>query len=347
MTNAMQIRKSQMNYLMDARMYRDDLKSVLIRVMGMLKSAAKSFSGKLDGASEHNFETLIGKLIGKCMKAIAHPIETIKLIESLTKAAAGKVIPEIKLFFATVLKMIMDSYKKDQRIKKAAEKAAKAAAEAAKKAGETAVEAATKKDSMKMIMMCHDCAYIVNQMLRVRKALIAIKHNDDRRRIGTTKKPTAWEIRYVLGINPNININMNDFKAYRENGFVVVEDKRKGTTYRKPFNEVMAAAEAERQGRLNNVNPDLIGVGGSPASYNAAYMSSQDRNKVEKGIKNIDAILKALLATIGTLAAIKAATSGWGAGLRDFIANLYMTITKGKKVREELKAAAKAAKAAA
>ena len=336
MTNAMQIRKSQMNYLMDARMYRDDLKSVLIRVMGMLKSAAKSFSGKLDGASERNFETLIGKLIGKCMKAIAHPIETIKLIESLTKAAAGKVIPEIKLFFATVLKMIMDSYKKDQRIKKAAEKAAKAAAEAAKKAGETAVEAATKKDSMKMIMMCHDCAYIVNQMLRVRKALI-----------GTTKKPTVWEIRYVLGVNPNININMNDFKASRENGFVVVEDKRKGTTYRKPFNEVMAAAEAERQGRLNNVNPDLIGVGGSPASYNAAYMSSQDRNKVEKGIKNINAILNALLATIGVLASIKAATSGWGLSLRDFIANLYMIITKGKKVREELKAAAKAAKAAA
>ena len=351
-TNSIQIRNNKMNYLMDSRMHQDDLKSVLVRVMGILKSGLKNLSGKLDEVGAKKFETLIGKLIGLCSKAIAHPIETIKLLEALTKAGAMAAGREMKLFFATVIKMVMDSYKKDQRLKKAAEKAAKAAAEAAKaaaeKAGEAATNAVAKKDSMRMIRMCHDCAYIVNQMLRVKKALIAIKHNDDRRRISTTKKPSAWEIRYVLGVNPNININMNDFKAYRENGFVVVEDKRKGTRYQKPFNEVMAAAETERQGRLNNTNPDLIGVNGNaPSAYNAAYMSTQDRNKVEKGIKNINAILTAIAATITTLAGIKAATQGWGAGLRDFIANLYMTISKGKKIREDLKAAAKAAKAAA
>ena len=352
-TNSIQIRNNKKSYLIDSRMHKDDLKSVLVRVMGLLKSGSKNLSGKLDEVGSKKFETLIGKLIGLCSKAIAHPVETIKFIEGLVKAGASVTWREAKLLFATIIKMVMDSYKKDQRLKKAAEKAAKAAAEAAKaaaeKAGEAAAGAITKKDSMRMIRMCHDCAFVVNQMLRVRKALVAIKHNDDRRRISTTKKPSAWEIRYVLGVNPNININMNDFKAYRENGFVVVEDKRKGTRYQKPFNEVMAAAENERQDRLNRANPDLVGVGNRNvgAGYNSAYMeantlSSGEKNKVEKGIKNIDNILKALLATIGTLAAIKAATTGWGAGLRDFIANLYMVITKGKKVREELKAAAKA-----
>lgn len=352
MTTAIQIKRIDDNHLVGSRMHCDDLKSVLIGAVRLLKNGMKNISGKLDEVSRYKFETLVGKLIGLFSRAIAHPIETIKLIEGLTKAAATVTWREAKLLFATIIKMVMNSYNKEQRLKKAAEKAAKAAskvvASAAEKVNDAAADALSKKDNIKIIRMCNDCALVVNQMLRVRKALVAIKHNDDRRRISTTNKPTVWEIKYVLGVNPNVNINMSDYKAYRENGFVVVEDKRKGDRYQKPFNEVMAAAEHERQGRLNRSNPDLIGVGNNSVNYGSAYMannnaiSSGEKSKVEKGIRKIDNILNALLATISTLTAIKAATSGWGAGLRDFVANLYMLITKGKKVREDLKSALKA-----
>jgi hypothetical protein len=171
------------------------------------------------------------------------------------------------------------------------------------------------KDSNELIKLYRDSLSILNTLKCLKCMLVAHKYTDDRRRISTTKTPTMWEKKYVLGIKPGVSFNERDWKAYKENGFIVVENKRTGQTYRKPQTEVIAAANAERQEKLNTADPYLN-------SGNIQYGTDVNNPKNKKSLisimKTIAATIASVTMVVNEIKSLHSGSSGLGGILLNF-----------------------------
>lgn len=222
----------------------------------------------------------------------------------------------IRKFIMWTVSMLQKSYEQ-QRIREKAEAAAKAAAEAAKEAVTKAAE--SKKDSSELATLYNDGIAVIKTLKQMQRVLIARRYADDRRRISTTKTPTMWEIKYVLGIKPGVSFYEKDWKAYKENGFIVVENKRTGQRYQKPQSEIVAAANAEREEKLNTADPYLSSGG---VQYgDIVEITPQQKNSLRNIIKKIGAVIASITGVVTAIKALKSNASGWSRALRDFVAN--------------------------
>lgn len=149
-------------------------------------------------------------------------------------------------------------------------------------------------DSKKLIDLYNDSAAILKTLGSVKKIIKFNKYIDDRRRISTTKTPTMWERKFVLGIKPGVQFNEKDWKAYKENGFIVMENKRNGQKYQKPQHEVIAAANAEREEKMIREDPYL-------KSGNIQYGDPSESPKTKRSLLQI---LKTIAATIAAVTVV-------------------------------------------
>ena len=243
---------------------------------------------------------------------------------------------------------------KAEEVSAAAAAAAKAASEAAESATKKAAEwAKTKagkkalnkleamknkgfsKDSYELVKLYRDGNLILSTLKQLRKTIIARKCLDDRRRISTTKTPTMWEIRYVLGIKPGVSFYEKDWKAYKENGFIVVENKRSGQRYQKPQAEIVAAANAERESKMNTVDPYLY-------SNNVQYqygkeITPQKRKSLLDLLKKIAATIAAVTAVVAEIKKLNEGSSGLGNILRGFANGAVNWLRTAKETCQEVK----------
>lgn len=191
-----------------------------------------------------------------------------------------------------------------------------------------------------------DCYCLLKQLVRIHDCLK--KKEDARTRVSRTAKPSQWEIRYVLGIKPGVNYVASEWKAYRENGFVVVKHKTNGTEYRKPFSEIVEAANREAAQKANTANPDYVagmysGYGsgnyGNTSAGSDGYQSNdipkQERGRVKTLILKITDLLKLLTGMVVAFKALKSAGPTLRS-IRDFVANTVTYISKVIGIKKDL-----------
>lgn len=255
--------------------------------------------------------------------------EYIKAHAQLLRLNIGIFSRKILMFTTAMLQKAYEQQRIKERSAEAAE-AAKAAAEAAKAATEAAAKwmetdraknafkkLGINKDSSELIKLYNDSMSILLSIKQLRRAIISRKHADDRRRISTTKTPSMWEIRYVLGIKPGVSFYEKDWKAYKENGFIVVENKRTGQKYQKPQSEVVAAANAERESKLNTADP-YLNSGSIQYGGNDEFSSPQKKRSLRDILKKIGATIAAVTAVIAEIKRLHAGASGLGGILTNF-----------------------------
>lgn len=263
--------------------------------------------------------------IGKKLLAFKSKLPPSELLKKYIKAHYDllrlNISATMKKFIMWSCLMLEKSYKK-QEVKEKAEAAARAAAEAVQKA------ATSKNDSDELVRLYRDGKYIVKTLKQLRRALIGHKIEDDRRRISTTKTPTMWEMRYVLGIKPGVSFYEKDWKAYKENGFIIVENKRTGQRYQKPQSDVVAAANNERASRINTADPYL---NSGDVQYGEGELAPQQKNSLVRIIKKIGAVIASVTGVVTAIKALKSNASGWSNALRDFLANTLSWLHTAKE----------------
>ena len=265
---------------------------------------------------------------------IAH----IRAYSMLLKANISAKTMQIIMF---IIRMIEKSYEQEEKNKeeelkqKAAEAAAKAAAEAAAKAVINSKKKSSKSDCYDLVRLYKDSLSIRRALLILKHTLVAKKFSDDKRRISTTMTPTMWEKKYVLGIKPGVSFNEKDWRAYKENGFVVVENKRTGQRYQKSQAELVAAANNEKAAKLNTADP-LIGTAGYEYG-NVEAATPQQKNSLRNIIRKIGITITALTGVITAIKALKTNASGWSTSLRNFLATSLSWIQTARETWQEVK----------
>lgn len=312
------------------------IKDVLYDILRLVNNSIKNTSRQVDKGIlskvlkiTKDFLSKIGNFLPTKENLIAH----IKAYSELLKWNIAVKTRQIIMF---IIRMILKSYEKEEINRKAAE--------AAKVADESVMNAAKNKASK---AYSYDLIRLYKDSLNIRKALVILKHtliakkfSDDRRRISTTNTPTTWEKKYVLGIKPGVSFNEKDWRAFKENGFVVVENKRTGQRYRKSQSELVAAANNEKLAKLNTTDP-LIGTPGYEYDLGNESVPPQQKNTLRNIIRKIGITITAITGTITAIKALKSSSSGWGVALRDLLATSLSWIQTARETWQEVKNAAR------
>lgn len=352
---------------MDAcRLYKD--KKYLIRdasSVDIISKIVKLASEKLKSATSKVDADALKKIISsgkKLLTNVAGKLPSSWLLKEYMKAHYTLLKLNIgmtmKKFFMWTVAMLQKSYEK-QRLKEKAEAVASAAADAAKAATEAAEKAAKKAakwaetkagqeamrkiseikkarslDSADLINLYRDSLSVLSTLKQLKKALIARQFSDDRRRISRTKNPTMWEIRYVLGIKPGVQFYEKDWKAYKQNGFIVVENKRTNESYRKPQAEVVAAANAEKESKMNTVDPYLNS--GEVQYGESEFSTPQKKRSLRELLKKLAATIAAVTAVVSEIKKLHSGSSGLGNVLRNFANGAVNWMRTAKETWQEV-----------
>lgn len=262
----------------------------------------------------------------------------------------------IKLYML-IIKMLMASYEMEQKEEKESKsKNSESSDEKDKiiKNIKEQLESYNKKSSQNdSASSFRDCYILLHQVMKIHDCLVK-KKLDARTRISRTAKPSQWEIRYVLGVKPGVNYVSSEWKAYRENGYVVVKNKNNGTEYKKPFNEVVQAANQEAASKANNVNQDYIagmyhgygntavGPGNISSEGSASNTTTvqngiypQEKSKLRMLMLKITDLLKILTGMVIAFKGLKSA-GATARNIRDFVYNTVTYISKVVGIKKDL-----------
>lgn len=314
------------------------IKNALYNVLKLANNAIRNATSKLDKDVLYKVIKITKDFITKArdiLPAKEDLIAHIKAYSELLRLNIGIKTRQIIMF---MIRMIEKSYekeakdKKEEEINKKAEEAAKAAAEAAYKAIK---KKSSKSDSYGLLRLYKDSLAIRRALIILKHTLIAKKFTDDKRRISTTMTPTMWEKKYVLGIKPGVSFNEKDWRAYKENGFVIVENKRTGQRYQKSQSELVAAANNEKAMKMNTADP-LIGTAGYEYG-NVDAVTPQQKLSLRNIIKKIGMTITAITGTIAAIKALKSSASGWSASLRNLLATSLSWMQTAKDTWQEVK----------
>ena len=215
------------------------------------------------------------------------------------------IVKWLMLLKAAIRQKVIDSYEIETAIRKA----------------EAAVRDSRKKSQVTADSIYRDCKMIFRNVSRVSKAIKKIR--DSRGRISTTTTPTVWEIRQVLGVKPGMSFNERDWKAFKENGMVIVQNRQKPELrYQRSVNELISIANQERMAIENKRDPYVMNA---QEQYGADYISKSEKSKIEKALRWVKTILAAVSGAVITINAISSGTKGWGAKIRRMLARLTLT----------------------
>ena len=246
------------------------------------------------------------------LKALREKERVGMLIKAISNYSKLTVQAWLKQFYMFILQVMIHSYEKEKSAMKLAS-----------------------KDSAELLRLYKDCLTTVNSIKKIQKFLVSKKLRDSRGRISTTTTPTVWEVRQVLGVKPGMSYNEKDWKAYKENGMVIVQNRHKTELrYSKPVNELISIANRERAALENKKDPY---VENSPEGYSYETINPKEKSKIERALRVVNSALKAFLAVLGTIGLIKSATKGWGAELRDLIATVLLSKQKVEQSMNRIK----------
>lgn len=329
--------------------FKKTLKYILGLIASRIKEAAKSGANAvlkgLKTIYSYGKKALVdSKFIPKLINAI----------KDFGNNVASKIGGVWGAFVRKIQQMIIDSYEKDIAILKEKARAAREVAKA--KAKSEAAKAVTKlakkgKKSANLTISLGDsanllrlCEYSAKASLNASKVYgVMTRVLDDRRRISTTKTPTMWEIRQVLGVRPGVSFNEKDWKAYKENGLVIVENKRNGQRYQRSINELISIANQEKEAIENRQDPFTMSA---MSEYNSDYIPRSEKPKIEKILKSVGRIIGIISGAVITINTVKKGTKGWSNDIRDLLANLLLTKEKYLDLQKRLIRAQAKAKAA-